>query len=218
MVAQTAEQVSAAKRARDQANIEELQAMAKRAASAKTAAEYTWEAQLNSWLCEAAEDKQDKAVLKQAAEAGAAAAKQATVLDAKSSDAFRLRGSLLGQVIAQGGALAGMRFGGESANALDQAIALDPKSAAAYTDRAIGYLFTPAMFGGSHSKAIQLLQKAVSLDPKYDTAHIWLAQAYLMDKKPDSALGEAEIAQRLNPNRAFTQYTVKQAEAAKKKG
>lgn len=206
------------RRARDRGDVAALQGLAasaaKRAGAAKSAAAFVAVAQLDAWLCEAALDHGQTGVCAQAAAAGADAARQAIALNPKSSDAYRLRGGLLGQMISTGGMMAGMRYGAESTQDLETAIKLDPTSARAYVARAIGYFYTPDMFGGSKPKAIAALQQAVKLDPALDTPHIWLSQVYLATKQPAAALREAQAATKLNPQRAFTRYVLQQAEKA----
>ncbi|MGH9478058.1 MAG: hypothetical protein ACRD1A_02420, partial [Terriglobales bacterium] len=182
--AQAPREVAAARQNRDHANIAGLEAMARQAAaqaaSAKSAAAYVWVAQLDSWQCEAELDRGQSKAVAATAQAGVDAAKRAAALAPNNADAQRLEGSLLGQLISQGGAMAGMQYGMASEGALEKALALAPKDPKVLVARAIGYLFTPAAFGGSPAKAVQLLQQAAALDPHYDTPHIWLAEAYLM--------------------------------------
>ncbi|MGH9481916.1 MAG: hypothetical protein ACRD1L_07455 [Terriglobales bacterium] len=212
-----ADSLAAARHARDQADVAALQAAVKQAdahaAQAKSAAAYIEVAQLDAWLCEAAQGHNQQDVVKQAANAGAEAAQQAITLAPNSSEAYRLRGSLLGQVMSTGGMMAGMRYGSESSSDLDKAIQLDPKSARAYRDRGIAYIYTPAMFGGSYSNAIAELQKAIALEPGLDSAHDWLAQAYINEKQPAAAMKEAQIAEKLHPGRSLTRHMEQQAAA-----
>ncbi|MGH9520349.1 MAG: tetratricopeptide repeat protein, partial [Terriglobales bacterium] len=157
-------------------------------------------------------------VVKQAAAAGARAAQQAATLAPDNAEAQRLQGSLLGEMISVGGTMAGMRYGARSGEALEKAMALAPNDPKTLTSRAIGYLFTPAMFGGSKTKATQLLRKAVSIDPGYDTAYIWLAQAELMQNQSTAAMSTIQAALKINPERRFAQYVHQQVEAKQKKG
>lgn len=209
---------SAGRRARDRGDVTGLQALVatatSHAAGARSAAAFTTVAQLDAWLCEAALDQGKAGVCTKAATDGAAAAKQAIALNPKSSDAYRLRGTLLGQLIANGGMMAGMRYGMEATNDLDTAIRLDPRSAPAYVARAISYFYTPDAFGGSKPKAIASLRKAIALAPGYDTPHIWMAQVLLATKQPAAALGEAQAAVKLDPDRVFARHVLQDAQKA----
>src|SRR5207249_3600991 len=129
-------------------------------------------AQLDYWLAEAAHAHNDDKLIKNAAQDGISAAEKAVALNPNSSEAHRLEGDLLGELIPHT-FMGGMRLGKRAASELDKAIELDPRNANAHIGRAIGYYFTPATFGGSHSKAVDLLKKALEIDPENDTAHIW---------------------------------------------
>jgi cytochrome c-type biogenesis protein CcmH/NrfG len=212
-------EVVAARKARDQASVEELQqAVAKARKEATTTNSfdaYLRLAQFEVWLCEAIEAHENDKLFKEAAEAGVAAAEKAVALNPKSSAAHQLLGDLLNQLIPHvfGG---GMRYGKRSTDELDKAIELDPKNADAYVSRAISYYYSPDAFGGSKSKAFELLKKAVESDPQADSPHIWLAFFYLDAKQKDDALREINLALRLNPERVFTQYVASQITPAQK--
>lgn len=156
-------------------------------------------------MCEAARLNGDSKGAKKAVEAGMAAARKAEELDDKSSEARRLLGQHLGNLMPMVFA-GGMRHGARSTKELERALALDPKNAEAYVSRAVGYHFTPGMFGGSEEKALELLKKAIELDPKNENARIWLAQVYLELKKKNDALKEIQEARRINPARRYAQY------------
>jgi tetratricopeptide (TPR) repeat protein len=209
----------AMRKARDSAAVPTLRkaidAAHQQAQQKNTASAYEQLALLNSWLCEAGHGQNDDKVIKQAAEDGVEAAKKATELDPKSSEAHRLEGDLLGQLIPHVFA-GGMRYGRESTSELEKAIELNPNNVDAYIARAVSYFYTPSAFGGSHEKAVEMLKKAVSLDSASDTAHIWLARVYLEDNKRNDARGEINEALRLNPQRGFAQSVNKQLTAKEK--
>ena len=208
----------AARDARDQADIAALrQAIARDLVSAQqtnTAAAYLRLALFEYWLCEAAHGHDDDKLVAASAQAGIAYTEKSIKLDPNLAEAHRLQGVLLGELIPQVFA-GGMRYGSRAAAELDRAIQLDPHDAEALIGRAFGYFSTPAAFGGSRSKAIELLNQAVALDPASDTAHLWLAQVYHAQSRPVDALREINEASRLNPNRAWTHRVFKQIEPAK---
>jgi tetratricopeptide (TPR) repeat protein len=210
-------EVAAARKARDQAStaeLEKLVANARREAETAHALDaYLRLALFEVWTCEAAEAHNDDALVKRAAQAGVAAAERAVALGPDSSDAHQLLGDLLGQLIPHvfGG---GMRYGRRSTDELERAIELNPKNANAYVSRAIGYYYTPELFGGSKSKAFEALRKAVEIDPAQDAPHIWLAVFSLDAGRRDDALAEINLALRADPDRAFTKYVQSQINAA----
>jgi tetratricopeptide (TPR) repeat protein len=211
-----------ARRARDQGDVETLRGATETVrleASNKNSFEACLRLALfEDWTCEAAYDHQDNKLVKQAAQAGIAAAREAVKLNPNSSDAHWLLSELLGKLIphVMGG---GPRFGPESTREAERAIELDPRNAEAYIARALDYFFTPSMFGGNKSKAVEMLKKAIEIDPASDaanTAHIFLAQAYFDLSQRGNALREIQEALRLNPERRWAQYVNQQITSGKK--
>jgi tetratricopeptide (TPR) repeat protein len=212
-------EVAAARKARDRASIEDLQQIVEKTRKEATATN-TFEAYLHlalfdMWLCEAIETHQNDALFKKVAEDGVAAAEKAVALNPQSSNAHWLLGDLLNQLIPHvfGG---GMRYGTRATDELDRAIELDAKNAEAYVSRAISYYYTPESFGGSKSKAFELLTKAVESDDQADTPHIWLAQFHLDSGRKLQALREITLALKANPDRSFTKFVHGEIKAASK--
>ncbi|HKR00216.1 MAG TPA: tetratricopeptide repeat protein [Pyrinomonadaceae bacterium] len=206
--------VVAARKARDRADVEELQKMvaqAKQEAAGRNSFEaYLRLALYQSWLCEALESReQNEKLFKQAAEEGVAAAEKAVELNPQSSEAHQLLGDLLNQLIPHvfGG---GMRYGKRATDAMDKALELDPKNVSAYVSRAISYYYTPDSFGGSKTRAFELLKQAVGIDPQEDSPHIWLALFYMDANRKEEALAEILLARKANPDRVFTNYVYRQ--------
>lgn len=218
--AEDSPEVVTARKARDQADVGSLRKVIEKARTEaqhhETAEAYERLAQFELWLCEAAHGRNDDKLIKQAAQDGVAAAEKAVALNPKSSEAHRLLGDALGELIPQVFA-GGMRYGRRSTEELDKAIDLDPKNANAHIARAIAYFFTPSAFGGSHDKAMETLKKAIEVDPSSDTAHIWLSQVYLAGGQHEEALREINEARRLNPGRGFAMYVYTQVTAATQK-
>jgi tetratricopeptide (TPR) repeat protein len=219
-LAYDAPDVVAARKARDGASVEGLQKIVAQAQhdadASKSFDAYLRVALFSVWLCEAAEDRGQEALLKPAAEAGVAAAERAVALNPQSSDAHQLLGDLLGQLIPHvfGG---GMKYGKRSTDEMDKALELDPKNVNAYVSRAISYYYSPETFGGSKEKAFELLNKAAGIDAKADSPHLWLAMFYLDTNRRDDALREINLARNANPDRAFTNYIYSQINAPAKK-
>jgi len=211
-----------ARRARDQGDVETLRGATETVrseASNKNSFEaYLHLALFEDWMCEAAYDHHDNKLVKQAAQAGIAAAREAVRLNPNSADAHWLLSELLGVLIPHvlGG---GPRLGPESTREADRAIELDPGNAQAYIARARDYFFTPSMFGGSKPKAVEMLKKAIEIDPASDaadTAHIFLAQVYFDLGQRDNALNEIQQALRSNPERRWAHYVNQQITSGKK--
>jgi tetratricopeptide (TPR) repeat protein len=207
----------AARDARDRASVDELQRIiAQQTDAAKRDNSFDAHlrlAVLQSWLCEAAGVHKNGKLIKQAASDGLAAAEKAVALNPQSSEAHHLVGELLSQMIPHvfGG---GMRYGKRSADAMDKAIALNPKNAGAYISRAVSYYYTPPAFGGGKEKAFDFLRKAVDLDPKDDTPHVWLAMFFLETQQVKEASREILVARAINPKRAFTNSVFEQINTA----
>lgn len=212
--------IPAARAARDRAAIKDLQLLVdktrKEARQTKRYDAYARLALFDLWLCEAIESHDDKVLFKQVAEDGVAAAEKAVALKPRSSEAHWLLGDLLSQLIPHvyGG---GMRYGQRATKALDRAIQLDSKNANAYVSRAISYYYTPESFGGSKTKAFELLTKAVDSDPNADTPHIWLALFHLDLNKTDEAAKEIDLALKANPDRSFTKFVQTQVKSVSEK-
>jgi len=165
-------------------------------------------------MYEAAQAHHDNKLLKESAQGGIAAAEKAVKLNANSSEAHRLLGHLLSELIPHVFA-GGMRYGSRSTAEVEKAIQLDPRNAEAYVDRGTNYFFTPEMFGGSKEKAIEMLKKAIDLDPNSDTAHAWLASVYQATGRHNDARREIQEALRLNPDRGFAKYVSSQIASGK---
>jgi tetratricopeptide (TPR) repeat protein len=227
--ASEAPELTAARKARDRADVQPLQRAisetmreaeankpeAPRADSAKTFAAYLRVALFSVWLCEAIESHHDDKLFKQAAQAGVAAAEKAVALNPQSSEAHQLLGDLLGQLIPHvfGG---GMRYGKRSSDELDKALKLNPKNIDAHVSRAISYYYSPDTFGGSKTKAFELLNRAVEIDATVDSPHIWLAIFYLDGERKQEAAREIKLALQANPDRSFTKFVAGQINEAMK--
>ena len=196
-----------AKQARDQGDVAALQTLI-RNAQGEAGPTRSFDANLriaslNAWLVEAGLDHNNEKVVKQAAEDGIAAAERAVQLNAKSSEAHRLVGGLLGVLIPHVFA-GGVRYGRHSTAEIEKAMQLDPQNANAYLARGIAYFFTPKIFGGDKDKAVEMLKKAIAVAPASDVteaAHIWLARVYQSLGKKADATSEINEALRMNPDR-----------------
>jgi tetratricopeptide (TPR) repeat protein len=198
-----------ARQARDKGDIETLQRLI-RSVREEVTRTNAFDANMqlalfDTWLCEAARDHQDSKVVKEAAQDGVAAAERAVKLNSKSSEAHRLLGELLGELIPHVFA-GGMRFGARSTEEIETAIQLDSSNQNAYVARGTAYFFTPKSFGGSQEKAVEMFKKVIATDAASDaagTAHIWLATIYKSLGQTREALAEINAALAINPDRLF---------------
>jgi tetratricopeptide (TPR) repeat protein len=205
-----------ARQARDRGDIETLHTLIRNARD-EAARTNAFDANLrlalfDAWLCEAAHDHQDDKLVKRAAQDGVAAAERAVKLNPESSEAHRLNGELLGQLIPHVFA-GGMRYGAHSTAEIEKAIQLDPQNPNAYVARGLNYYFAPKAFGGDKDEAIEMFQKALATDPVSDpaaTAHIWLAKIYHSLGKSKEASSEINEALKVNPDRLFAKLVREQ--------
>jgi len=205
--------------ARDKGDIESLQALI-HSADAESTRTNSFDANLrtallDAYLVEAAHDHQNDIVVKQAAQGGIAAAERAVKLKAESSEAHRLAGELLGELIPHVFA-GGMRYGAHSTEEIEKAVRLDPHNPSAYAARGKNYFFRPKTFGGDKEKAIDTWKEAIAIAPTSDaaeTAHIWLAKAYQSLGKSENATAEINEALKMNPERLFSKLVQRQLAA-----
>jgi tetratricopeptide (TPR) repeat protein len=203
------------KQARDRGDVDGLETLLKtahdEASRTGSADSYIRIALFADWLIEAAQDHQNDKLVKHAAEEGVAAAERAVKLSPDSSEAHRLVGELLGELIPHVFA-GGIRYGDRSIKEIERAIQLDPHNPNAYVARGTTYFFAPEKFGGSKEKAIDMLKKAITAEPGSDaaeTAHVWLAVVYQSLGQRENAVSEITHALKLNPERQFSQLAQK---------
>jgi adenylate cyclase len=89
----------------------------------------------------------------------------------------------------------------------EEAVALDPKFAVAYTHLAWTYLLEVLIGfsdspGQSMARAFELAQKALALDESLGDAHALLGSIYLVQRQWEKAVAEGERSVALNPNSA----------------
>ena len=189
----------------DRARLEQLAVQAA-AAEQKTpddAAAHYRAALVYSYLAEISQELHDKAAVKRACESGIHAAERAVAMKPDSSEYHRLLGTLYGQIVPVN-VLAGLGYGKKSQDEVAKAIALDPKSSAAYVTRGVGNYYLPAGFGGGPDVAMRDFQKAIELNPKSDEAYLWLGLAMRKANRNAEARKAFAKSLELNPNRVWT--------------
>ena len=193
--------------ARDRQDRTELQKMADESAAAaekapKDADAQYREALVSSYLAEVALELRDRKLAEQAAVRGVKAAEQAVALKPNTAEFYRVLGTLCGQVV-PANVLAGLSYGKRAKDAIDKAIALDPKSAAVYLARGVGNYYLPAALGGGLDLAIADFRQAIMLDPKDAEAFLWLGLALRKQNKDTDARQAFAKSVALNPQRVW---------------
>lgn len=193
--------------ARDRQDRTELQKMADESAAAaekapKDADAQYREALVSSYLAEVALELRDRKLAEQAAVRGVKAAEQAVALKPNTAEYYRVLGTLCGQVV-PANVLAGLSYGKRAKDAIDKAIALDPKSAAVYLARGVGNYYLPAALGGGLDLAIADFRQAIMLDPKDAEAFLWLGLALRKQNKDTDARQAFAKSVALNPQRVW---------------
>lgn len=155
-----------------------------------------------SYEAEVALELHDKKAAEQAAEGGIKAAEQAVALSPGTAEYYRLLGTLYGQVI-PANVLAGLSYGKKAKDAIDQAIAKDPRSSAAYMARGVGNYYLPAALGGGMDQAITDFRRATMLDAKNADAWLWLGLALRKENKNAEARQAFTKSLELNPKRLW---------------
>lgn len=125
--------------------------------------------------------------------------------------------SVLGQQIAIGGMMAGMRYGGKAEDLFADAIRLGPDNPRVLMLRGVSALYKPKMFGGGTDKALADFKRAVTLFPNQGRvagtprwgaaeAWAWLGQAHAAEKEIDAARAAYTKALELDPNYGWVKY------------
>jgi tetratricopeptide (TPR) repeat protein len=194
--------------ARDQQDRAALEKLADESAAAAAQAPNDAEAQYrlalaSSYLAEVALEQGDKKLAQQAAERGVAAAEKAVAAKPQDAEYYRILGTLCGQVV-PANVLAGLSYAKRARDAIDKAIALDPKSSMAYMARGVGNYYIPAALGGGFELAVADFRKAIELDPKNADAWLWLGMGLRKENKNSEARQAFSKSLELNPSRAWT--------------
>jgi tetratricopeptide (TPR) repeat protein len=193
--------------ARDQQDRAALQKIVDESAAAAAKAPNDAEAQYrmalaSSYLAEVALEVRDRKMAEQAATRGVKAAEQAVALKPDVGEYYRVLGTLCGQVV-PANVLAGLSYGKRAKDAIDKAVAKDPKSSSAYMARGVGNYYLPAALGGGMELAIADFHKALDLDPKNADAWLWLGLALRKQNKDADAQQAFQKSLALNPQRVW---------------
>ncbi|HEX4278070.1 MAG TPA: tetratricopeptide repeat protein [Bryobacteraceae bacterium] len=157
-----------------------------------------------SYAAEVAMEVRDKAGAQKAAEVGAGDAEKAIALNGKNADYYRVLGTLCGQVIPANPIAGVLSYGKRAKEALDKAVAMDPKSARAFVAHGVGYYYLPTNFGGGPENAIKDYRQAITLDPKSADAYLWLGIALKKEHQNGPAREALSKSLQLDPDRLWT--------------
>ena len=155
-----------------------------------------------SYTAEVALEVRDKKAAEDAALKGIKAAERAIALNPKSAPNYVVLATLCGQVI-PANVLMGLSYGKRAKEAVEKAIATDPKLSTAYEARGVGNYYLPATFGGGYDLAIVDFRKAIELDSRNADAYLWLGLSLRKEKKDAEARQAFSKSLELDPNRIW---------------
>ena len=114
-----------------------------------------------------------------------------------SSETWRLRADLYATMIRS--KYKGNKYGRKMENATERALELGPDNPNAIVTGSKKPLFAGSNHGGDVSKALELLNKALEIDPDHERALIFRSIAYDKIDMPEQANGDRNRALELNP-------------------
>jgi len=155
-----------------------------------------------SYMAEVALEVRDKKAAEDAALKGIKEAEKAIALKPNSSPYYVVMGTLCGQVI-PANVLMGLSYGKRAKDAVEKAIATDPRLSTAYEARGVGNYYLPAAFGGGYDLAIADFRKAIELNPKNAEAYLWLGLSLRKQNKDAEARQAFTKSLELGPNRVW---------------
>jgi tetratricopeptide (TPR) repeat protein len=155
-----------------------------------------------SYLAEVSLEVRDKKGAEDAAMKGIKAADRAIALKPNVAAYYVVMGTLCGQVI-PANVFMGLSYGKRAKEAVEKAIATDPKLSKAYEARGVGNYYLPAAFGGGYDLAIADFRKALELDPRNAEAYLWLGLSLRKQNKDADARQAFAKSLELDPNRVW---------------
>lgn len=155
-----------------------------------------------SYVAEVALELKDKKAAEDAALKGIKAAEKAIALKPNSAPYYVVMGTLCGQVV-PANVLMGLGYGKRAKDAVEKAIATDPKLSSAYEARGVGNYYLPASFGGGFDLAITDFRKAIELNPRNAEAYLWLGLSLRKQNKNAEARQAFQKSLELDPNRIW---------------
>jgi len=157
----------------------------------------------HSYLAEVDYELRDKGASQRAAEEGVREAEKAVAVNGGVADYYRVLGTLCGQVIPANPIIGALSYGRRAKEALDRAIAMDPKSPRAHLAHGVGYYYLPTNMGGGPDNAIKDYRQAIALDPKNAEAYLWMGIAHARQHRVAEAREALSKALQLSPDRVW---------------
>lgn len=134
----------------------------------------------------------------------------AIALDEKSNpDAYRLLGDFYGRLSFFQGVFGRLRYGSRSMTFHRKALDMAPRSFLAVIGSATDKLYAPGAFGGDVDGAVQMFKKAIEMEPKSHLGYVWLAKAYVKQKKFQEARAQFAKALEVQPQSGFARGELK---------
>jgi tetratricopeptide (TPR) repeat protein len=155
-----------------------------------------------SYLAEVSLEVRDKKAAEDAALKGIKAAERAIALQPNYAPHYVVLGTLCGQVV-PANVLMGLSYGKRARDAVEKAIATDPRLSDAYEARGVGNYYLPASFGGGYDLAAADFRKAIELDPKNAEAYLWLGLSLRKQNKDAEARRAFAKSLELHPHRVW---------------
>jgi tetratricopeptide (TPR) repeat protein len=127
--------------------------------------------------------------VKQAFEAGIAAADRAVAIHPARPEGHFWRAANMGGLAESQGMTAGLRYRTPIREALERVLAIDPAYEGGAADRALGrwYYKVPRLFGGNKQKSEAHLRAALTYDPRSTVTWFFLAETLLALDRDDEA-------------------------------
>jgi tetratricopeptide (TPR) repeat protein len=148
----------------------------------------------------------------EAGEKGIEYLKKALKLDeAGNPDAYRLLGDFYGRLSLFKGLFGKMKYGSRSITFHQKANDKGPTTFLTVIGSGTDRLYAPSAFGGDVDAAVDLFQKAISIAPEAPQGYLWLAKAYLKQKKYDLAREQFRKAAEVAPESGLVQGEIKVA-------
>ena len=181
--------------------IEALQSIADKAP--KDADAHYRVALADSYLGEICLELKDKDGAERAADTGVHAAQAAIALQPGNAEYYRVLGTLCGQAIPAVNMLSALTYGKKAKEAIDKAMALDPKSARIHEAEGVGNYYLPQQLGGGPELAMKNFKQAIELDPKLPDCYLWLGLCLRKLHRNSEARQALQHAIDLDPQRIW---------------
>jgi len=128
-------------------------------------------------------------------ERGVDAGKRAVAINAQRPEGHFWTAANMGALAESFGLRQGLKYRGAIKTELETVLRIDASFQQGSADRALGrwYLKVPALFGGSKTKSVEHLQRALSYNPNSTATHYFLAETDLEMNRHDEARAELRV-------------------------